>query len=344
MPKPRKSTNRPLPKYWRQVDNTYYYRVPAHLRDQVGGRAEISLGQTLSAAYAKFGELTGAFENVKTMCELFDRYEAEIVSKKAPATQRSNRISLARLRAAFGTNPVTGCRPKHIYQYQDAIAKKHSEKAYNLDHEVLSHAFTHAIKWGLIESHPMTNKKVVKFSIKGRDRYVENWELAAWRTVAGEFLNAFIDLKGVTGLRKGDLLSIKIADIGETELLVRQNKTGGALRFPLTPALVAAIDQAKALRPVLSPHLFCTRRGEPYIKPDGTTSGFDSIWQRRMKKALAETKLLEKFTEHDLRGKVGSDSDSDRAASELLGNSEAVAKKHYRRRGNVVTPAGGFKA
>ena len=49
-----------------------------------------------------------------------------------------------------------------------------------------------------------------------------------------------------------------------------------------------------------------TRDGQPYIKPNGTTSGFDSIWQRYMCKAIKEGVVTERFTEHDLRTKRAS--------------------------------------
>jgi hypothetical protein len=45
-------------------------------------------------------------------------------------------------------------------------------------------------------------------------------------------------------------------------------------------------------RPVGSIWLFCTRKGQPYIKWDGQTSGFDSIWQRRITKASCHLTLI----------------------------------------------------
>ena len=62
-----------------------------------------------------------------------------------------------------------------------------------------------------------------------------------------------------------------------------------------------------------------------------------------MDKALAETELTEKFTEQDLRAKVGSDAASDFEAMEKLAHTNTnTTKKHYRRRGNLVSPGQGF--
>jgi hypothetical protein len=51
-----------------------------------------------------------------------------------------------------------------------------------------------------------------------------------------------------------------------------------------------------------------------------------------MKKALEQTRLEERFPEHDLRTKLGSDLDTDLQASELLAHSSRqLTRMHYRR-------------
>tara|TARA_R110000851_G_scaffold24091_5_gene69923 strand:- start:114 stop:758 length:645 start_codon:yes stop_codon:yes gene_type:complete len=210
----------------------------------------------------------------------------------------------------------------------------------------------------------MTDKKVVKFSLPGRDRYVEDWELLEWVRVANRFLVAYVVLKGTTGLRQQDMLTIKNKDITEDELVSVNLKTGKKIRFPLyidgEPTTVKiALDAIRAhyqqeliqkskgrgiLPPVVSPWLFRTRKGDCYYNhEENNASGFQSIWRRSMVKALDETKLIERFTEHDLRAKVGSDVESDIDAQKLLAHSDAATtRKHYRRRGATVTPARGF--
>lgn len=183
--------------------------------------------------------------------------------------------------------------------------------------------------------------------------------LQAWATVANPFLIVYIVLKGVTGLRQQDLLTIRKQDISKTELTSVNLKTNKKLRFPLydvdgNPTTVRqaldvveqyyATENAKRVVPVMSPWLFRGRNGKGYYNLDRRkASGFKSIWQRTMKKALNQTNLVERFTEHDLRAKVGSDVDSDIDAQKLLAHaSSATTRKHYRRKGATVTPARGF--
>ena len=75
------------------------------------------------------------------------------------------------------------------------------------------------------------------------------------------------------------------------------------------------------------------------VKEGATANGFDSIWQRFMAKVLAETKVTDRFTEHDLRAKCASDAESLEHAQQLLAHAEAATTKRiYRRRGEVVRP------
>jgi integrase len=158
---------------------------------------------------------------------------------------------------------------------------------------------------------------------------------------ASPFLTAYINLKLLIGCRKSDMLSIKLSDLTDEGIFVQPKKTahstGEAMIYEWDQELRQAVDTVRSQhRKVSSIWLFHNRKGQPYIKEDGTTSGFDSIWQRFIKKALAETDLQERFREHDLRAKTASDIDLEHA-QQLLGHSNAaITQKVYRRRPKLV--------
>jgi integrase len=57
------------------------------------------------------------------------------------------------------------------------------------------------------------------------------------------------------------------------------------------------------------------------------------MWQRFMDRVLAETKVRERFTEHDLRAKVGSDAVSLERARALLQHADSrTTERVYRRK------------
>lgn len=352
-PQTRKKENEKLPARWRKKGKRYYYRVPKGLEHLWDGKTEFSLGSTLSEAHRNFSARIdtqhAALNSIKQLC---DKYSAEIVPTKAPATQRSNLRSLERIRYAIGENRIRAVKPSGLYQYRNHVADEFGKKTANLDLEVLSHMFTQAIEWGAVDRHPMTSKQVKKFSLQSRDRYVEDWELKEALKVATPLIKAYLNLKGLLGLRLGDMLSIRLADIKDDGLHVTPRKTakstGRRKVYPLTAELEQAIADVKALRKGAkvqsSAYLFATRTGQPYIKDDGSHSGWDSGWQRFMRKVLKDTKVTERFTEHDLRAKVSSDQDSDEEAQHLLDHASVnTTRKTYRRRAVIVKPGKGFK-
>ena len=72
-------------------------------------------------------------------------------------------------------------------------------------------------------------------------------------------------------------------------------------------------------------YLFLNKHGSPYInEATGETSGFDSMWQRWMKKA--EEMGITRFTENDLRKKA-IEGESLQRAQELLRHTTAQTTK-----------------
>ena len=337
-PKPRNKGNRELPARWRFRHGAYYYRVPVNCRDSWDGKTEFRLGKTLPEAYKAWSERLEYLSDARNMSELLDRYALEVVPEKAHKSQESNRISIRRLRPVFGDLPIESIVPKHAYRYLDMVAKKHGKASANRDFEVLSHALSKAVQWGLTDTNRIKGE-VRKFSLKRRERYVEDWELDEALKVAGPVLSAYILLKQLTGLRRGDLLRIKLSDCRDDGIWVDTSKTTAYLIIERTIELSEAIDIALAARPKDNvPWLFCTRRGDCYVKPNGTANGFDSLWQRFMARAIERTALAEKFQEKDLRKKTASDMPL-ADAQQLLGHTTPdTTKKHYRLRGDRVTP------
>jgi len=136
-----------------------------------------------------------------------------------------------------------------------------------------------------------------------------------------------------------------MADIREDGIHVAPRKTakttGKRLIIEWSQTLRAAVEAALAARPKdIAPWLFCTRRGESYVKADGTANGWDSLWQRFMTKVSANTKVKERFTEHDLRAKCASDAPSLERARQLLAHADAaLTLRVYRRKPERVKPA-----
>ena len=158
-------------------------------------------------------------------------------------------------------------------------------------------------------------------------------------------VQAYMRVKLLTGLRRGDLLRVQPGRLRDEEIHVRAAQDGeddaasaSSSSGPLSYARPSSM--ALAARPVdIAPFLFCTRRGECYVKEDGTANGWDSMRQRFMGRVLTETKVQERFTEHDLRAKCASDAGSLEHARQLLAHADGrLTERVYRRRPERVKP------
>ncbi len=352
MPRKRLPENQPLPRRWRRVHGAFYYQVPPGLESLWDGKKLFRLGKTEPEAYRVWAERVGApSPSGTTVAQLLERYAFEVVPTKAPKTQTGNYRAITRLNLALGHFLLTQLEPQHVYQYADARAAK---TAAHREIEVLSHAFTKAVQWGLLKRHPF--KREVRLEAPPRaKRYVTDAEVLAALSLASRMrrgsvamIQAYIRVKLMTGLRRGDLLRLNPGrDFDEDGIHVQPHKTakstGKRMFFPWTPELRAAVDAALEARPVdISPFLFCTRSGAGYVdEASGDATGWDSMWNRFMSRLLDEGLVSHRFTEHNLRGKASSDEESLERASRLLAHADPkVTAKHYRLKPEVVHPTG----
>jgi integrase len=369
--KPRSAANRGLPERWQLHHGAYYYRVPTGKEAYWGGKKRFKLGRTLSEAQKVYEQRkrseaaeTAPPPRANTIAQLLDRYLNEVVPKSKSPTTRADKIrNMTRLRATFGELDIDLPNwPQLFYQYAENRRKTLPDgskipalTAAHRELEVLSHAFTYAVRWGLLSHHP-TFKEVRldgDLALKPRERYIEDWEVVEClnlrRSKFGQkkggvlMVQAYIKLKLATGLSKGDLLRLRLDEhIREDGIHVQRHKTKGnsgkRTVYEWTPERTAAVEEVKRVRPALSPYLFCNRRGEGYINEDtGECHGWDSMWSRFMDRVLAETGVKERFTEHDLRAKVGSDAESLEKARKLLQHADAsTTQRIYRRKAERV--------
>lgn len=346
MPVKRNKENEGLPARWKLQHGAYYYRVPPGLEALWDGKQMFRLGKTLPEAYKTWADRLGGADRARTVGQLLDRYLLEVVPTKAPTTQANNQIFIKALRKAFGDAPLGAIKPRHVYQYVDKRTKK---IAAHREIEILSHAYTKAVQWGYLDRHPFKGEVRLEGEAP-RTRYVEDWELLEALALEPKrksgsvgMIQAYLRVKLLTGLRRGDMLRLAMVDLAEDGIHVTPGKTekssGKRIIIDWSDELHAAVDAAKAVRPVLSPYLFCNRRGACYVKEDGTANGWDSIWQRFMDRLLSDTKIKQRFTEHDIRAKCASDAETLEHARALLAHADGrTTKRVYRRKPERVKP------
>lgn len=362
MPRPRSKANSGLPKRWRFKNGAYRYQVPKADRARWDGKAEFTLGATLPDAYKVWSDRIGVIADTRTVDQLLDRYSLEVSPKKKPASRRNDSYIIPVLKKHFGHFRIVGdIEPSDVFEYVNKRVDNTGRQVLTAAHreaEVLSHAFTWAVQWGIIKAHPF--KKEVRFERelqpKRKERYVEDWEIVEALSLVPmrkrgsvRMCQAYIRLKLLTGLRQTDLLRLRVIDARTDGIHVQASKTESTTGAKQIFAWVdkegrdtgrrAAWDGALAARPLDIAHfVFCNDEGDGYLDEEtGRSNGFSSIWQRFMRRVLKETKLEKKFSERHLRSKVGSDAESLERARKILGHADVrTTKQFYRLKAEVI--------
>lgn len=338
MPKKRDRDNKGLPERWRYRAGAYRYRVPPGLEHKWDNKTEFTLGKTLSEAYRVWADRVETAGDCTTISELLDRYKIEIIPQKKASTARDQPAMVEKLRPVFGAMNIADLEPHHVYAYFD---KRSAKTAAKREIEILRHALTQAVRWGIIKENPLIGQ--LQLSVpKKKTAYISDEQIMAALKVEtrpkspGRMIQAYIRLKLLTGLRRTDMLNLEASNITDAGLLVDTSKTGRGVLITWTDALRLAVDDVKAARPYdIAPWLFCNRNGEKYINEAAEANGFESAWQRFMQKLPK----AHRFPERALRNKAATDAESEEHAQRLLAHADAsTTRRFYRLKPDVVAP------
>lgn len=296
-----------LPSRVYRKHGAYYFVSPAN--------KWIRLGKTLADAYRELAILNADGRD-GTIDGLVARYLREVTPKKAPSTQKQDRYRAAQILAVFGAERPENIRPTHIAQYLD----RRGNVAANREKAFLSHVYSMAMRWGAVDWNPC--RGVHRNPERARDRYPEDWEVeAVGKHLRPAWAVRCVRLAYLVGQRPSDVRLTTRQQVTAEGVYYRQAKTGKKLLVEWSPALSGAarecLEHAGAFL------LFARKDGEqerPY-----THWALNSAWRRAMAAALKAGDLQEPFQLRDLRPKSGTDAKD----KELLGNTDAVRRRHY---------------
>jgi len=347
--------NRDLPPRLRLQDGTYYLRTK-------DGKSK-PLGKDRAEALSEYFKLVADTRPLTTLDTIMDRYLREEVPTKAPRTQLDNQKELANLRRSFGHFEPKAVTAQDIYTYLDG---RRGKVRANREIALLGHIFKKAIRWGAATLNPCTD--IERNPEAPRDRLIGDRELEFFKQHASPLIRAYCEFKELTGMRKGDILTLTRSALQDDGIHYvarktrRRNPKTGELRgrkrvILWTPELREVVEHILALRqrrrrrvkgkrvPLIDTvYLFATLNGQPYYNPEESqSSGFNAIWGRYMVKAKAAAQsegwTLEHFTEHDIRAKAGSDAEAaGQKGYKLLGNTEPQFQSTYNRGVEKVLP------
>lgn len=326
MARPRKH-DKHLPRSMYQRRGAYYF-----VRD---GKWH-PLGRDYGAALTQYAQLIGRKQEIHTVHDAVWHYIESSRARLAPATVASYEHSAARLVQVFGQMRLGDVLPSDVYEY----LRKHGNVQANRDRALLSAAYSEARRIGAFPKAADDPTKGLEYRNpeRPRDRYVTDAELSKVLAHASPKLATIARFIELTGMRPGDALRVRPGDVRRDGIHYRTGKTGRRI----------VVGWSRELRRCVHDALMLWRRpGQEWLfesRPKGThagrglgpytPSGIRAMWRRATASAgLPDIRL------YDLRGKAGSDAQSDAEAQDRLGHTDArVTRRHYRRRPTKATP------
>lgn len=284
-------------------------------------------------------EMAERINRLATFGLVADRYVKEKLPAKAPRTQRDYLTQLNFLREFFDSRdnpaPINDITTVDIYEYLQW--RKNAPVRANREVSLFSVIFNWARNWGYTNNaNPCAG--VEKHAEFGREVYVSHAVFWRVHAAAEPHVQFMMLMAYLTGQRVADTIKMKVADIHDNELWIRQNKTGAKVRIKIQGELAMLIEMALQWRAdAVCDNLF-VKNGRPvsYAMLNG------GIRRAREKAGVKGT--AEDFEFRDLRAKAATDVDDAvdiEAARKLLGHTTQKMTVNYirRRKGALVEPA-----
>lgn len=271
-----------------------------------------------------------------TLANLIDRYERDILPRKAPASQTAQRTQLAWWREHLGALSLDALTPARIAEGRDALAatvslrRKTPLSASTINRHLaaLSHACTVAIKeYGWLEANPVLRVTKPK-EPRGRVRYLSDDErarlLAACQASASPDLYPAVVLALSTGARAQELMGLRWPqiDLARRMAVLHETKNGERRVLPLTGHALELLRARAKVRRIDTDLVFPGRRHPD--KPLDLRTPFET--------ALAAAGISD-FRWHDLRHTAASYLAMNGASlaeiAEVLGHKTLAMVKRY---------------
>ena len=231
-----------------------------------------------------------------TVRDLLDRYRREVTPSKRGSASEKKRLD-GFLRQPWSNKPLSKITPQVFSRYRDERLKVVSPGTVIRDLGLLRSIFEVArLEWDMpIPENPVAKVRKPR-APDARERRLQPGELdlllASADTTRNDWLRAGIHLAVETGMRRGELLSIRWDDVcfDTATLLIRLTKNGHARRIPLSKAALALLHARRSTE----------SKGTDLVFPV-SGNAFRLCWERCKRKVAKDHKGIADLRFHDLR-------------------------------------------
>lgn len=275
---------------------TFYWRDSLRRRH--------NLGTDRLLAIRKTAELMGVFSNEGTVSYLWEQYtRSQEWAELKETTHADYRKSWKELSKCFAAMYARDIRPPDIHRY--LRVERGGKTRANREVAVLSNILQEGINSGALESNPCANVRRNRETPKRPlPSTADLGAFVAWLDGSGgsrRVLSLMAQFAAHAGNRRAEFLGVTLPQLSGSEARLKRAKQRGKReqieRVEIVGELVAIVEQMRALpRPAGSLHVWINEDKKPF-----TEGGFNSLWHRAMKEALAKGVVSERFTFHSLR-------------------------------------------
>ena len=323
-----------------QVWVSYYWDGTAR------GRGEVALGTDYATALRKWEELEGLRQDdAGTLKQAFDKFETEVLPNyESATTQRDYKLCLTKLRAAMEKTTWEEITTPDLAKYRD---QRSAKTRANRELALLSVVWKWAREWGYT-ALPYPGQGMRKNPERARRIDVTDEVFDALYAKADPVLRDVMDWMTATGLRVTDVLKLQLTDVRDGAVRVDANKTGKTIDFIVADSgvLPELIARRRANKRALHMMMLTTSSGRQ-VTPQMLRGRFE-----KTRAAAAEAAeeapdaagaqlaaLIRKTILRDLRKRAANLAEDMAQASKLLQHSSAsVTRRHYRTKGEKVSP------
>jgi len=272
-------------------------------------------------------------ECLTTFNELADRYVENFKTQRAFKGFKSHVIR--DLRKSFGDKRLSEITYLDLETYRNRRkatptrnGKPRTDASVNRDMAIFGHMLSKAVEWELLENSPFKKGKMLMFKENNhRLRFLTDPEIEVLLKACDDlkahspYLRPLVETALLTGMRRGELLSLKWEQIRNGLIYLTKTKSGKARQIPINDRLAEVFRGVRRVNQLEAPYVFCDSKGRRLWE---VKRSFASACRRAEIEAFRFHDLRHTFASHLVMNGVGL-----KAVQELLGHSDLKMTMRY---------------
>jgi integrase len=215
-----------------------------------------------------------------TLKELLDKYTEN--HQNQACFKSAKRSDLESIRTYFGENTrLSNIRYVHLETYRNHLRKKptwwggvRTNGTVNRQMSCLHHVFSKAVEWEMVERSPFDRGKPLWLKENNkRLRFLSEDEIKKLLAGCPTYLRRIVECAINTGMRRGEILSLKWSQIRNGLIYLDKTKTNESRQIPINDDLARVFQEIRRERHLKSEYVFTYRAGEHRLKASGPGRG-----------------------------------------------------------------------